>query len=92
MDWRDRKLTHGESFYYERVNFEFLRETEKAIQVKLSAGGYKDLNTWLPKSVIRDYNMTSAYVWEKALHSSIKSAMEYVSKRKMSHVSGERVH
>ena len=84
MDWKNQRLTHKESFYYTRTSFDVVREKDKSILVKLNQVGYHNYNglsTWFPKSVIRDYNGSGAYVWDKALRSSIGRALEYEQER-----------
>jgi len=80
MDWKNQRLTSGQSFHYTRTSFDVVREKDKSILVKLNQVGYRDYNglsTWFPKSVIRDYNGEGGYVWDKALRSSIERALEY---------------
>ena len=80
MDWKNQRLTSGQSFHYTRTSFDFVKERDRSILVKLNQVGYHDYNglsTWFPKSVIRDYNGSGAYVWDKALRSSIERALEY---------------
>ena len=84
MDWKNQRLTSGQSFHYTRTSFDVVREKDKSILVKLNQVGYRDYNglsTWFPKSVIRDYNGSGAYVWDKALSSSIRRAQEYEQER-----------
>ena len=84
MDWKNKKLTYGQSFYYTKITFEVVKEKDKAILVKLDQvglDGYNGLSTWLPKSVIRDYNGHGAYIWNTALSSSIRRAQEYEQER-----------
>jgi hypothetical protein len=84
MDWKNQRLTSGQSFHYTRTSFDVVKEKDKSILVKLNQVGYHDykgLSTWLPKSVIRDYNGSGAYVWDDALSSSIRRAQEYEQER-----------
>ena len=84
MDWKNQRLTSGQSFYYTRTSFDVVKEKDKSVLVKLNQVGntnYKGLSAWLPKKVIRDYNGEGGYVWDKALRSSIERALEYEQER-----------
>ena len=51
MDWKNQRLTSGQSFYYTRTSFDFVKERDRSILVKLNQAGFRINEKWLVKGV-----------------------------------------
>jgi len=72
MRW-SKELGDYDYDYYEQATFVLVKESHKAIRIKLIdrfRGEYDGLVFWMPKSVTKDYNdrdpnIKTAWFWEK---------------------------
>jgi hypothetical protein len=63
MNW-SRPLGEYDYDYYKHIkNFTLIKETPKAVYLKLE----NDINLWFPKKCVKSFNVKSkhAWVWEK---------------------------
>ena len=75
--------------YYEQATFVLVKESPKAIRIKLIdrfKGEYDGLVFWMPKSVTKDYNdrdpnIKTAWFWEKAFTNNANKALTALKKK-----------
>ena len=67
-----KPMTANHSDFYTRVKFDLVKETPKAIRIRLK----KDLTVWMPKSITRGMRTEetgfSAWFWNVALSKNIQ--------------------
>jgi len=92
MPWKSKHLTSDEFDFYYPVKFALVKETPKAIRIKIDGtvkrfyisnknSEYKPfivegICIWVPKSVVRNFNQKSAYVWKNILKTNVTKEME----------------
>ena len=84
MRWSE-SLGEYDDQYYEQATFVLVKESHKAIRIKLIdrfRGEYDGLVFWMPKSVTKDYNdhdpnIKTAWFWEKLFYDNINKALKY---------------
>jgi len=67
LNWSKRMGSFDYDYYTRIENFVLIKETKKAIYLKLN----NNLNIWFPKSCVKNFNNQSAYVWSKIYISNI---------------------
>ena len=85
MRWSE-SLGEYDDQYYEQATFVLVKESHKAIRIKLIdrfRGGYDGLVFWMPKSVTKDYNdrdpnIKTAWFWEKLFYDNINKALKKI--------------
>ncbi len=78
MDW-SRPLGEYDYNYYKLIkNFTLIKETPKAVYLKLE----NDINLWFPKKCVKSFNVKSkhAWVWEKIYKDNMSKFL--INKRK----------
>ena len=71
MAWKSKPMTSDcVEFYIKVGNFTLIKETPKAIKVRLE-NHPKKLAIWMAKKITRGYNGTSAWFWGEALRQNI---------------------
>ena len=88
MRWSE-ELGDYDYNYYEQATFVLVKESHKAIRIKLIdrfRGEYDGLVFWMPKSVTKDYNdrdpnIKTAWFWEKAFYSNVNKALVALEKK-----------
>ena len=84
-----RPLGFHDYDYYERADFVLVKETRKAIRIKLVdkyRDNYDGLVFWMPKSVTKSYedqdpNIKRAWFWEKLFYDNINKALAVREKK-----------
>ena len=92
MTWKSKHLTSDEFDFYYPVKFALVKETQKAIRIKIDGtvkrlyissknNQYKPFRVegiciWIPKSVVRNFDPKSAYIWKKLLINNVDKEME----------------
>ena len=88
MTW-SKSLGAYDDQYYEQATFVLVKESPKAIQIKLIdkyRKNYDGLVLWMPKSITKDYNglnpnIKTAWFWEKLFNKNIKKALKEFKNR-----------
>ena len=78
MDW-SRPLGEYDYNYYKLIkNFTLIKETPKAVYLKLE----NDINLWFPKKCVKSFNVKRkhAWVWEKIYKDNMSKFL--INKRK----------
>jgi hypothetical protein len=71
MAWKSKPMTSDcVEFYIKVGNFTLIKETPKAIKVRLE-NHPKKLAIWMAKKITRGYTGTSAWFWGEALRQNI---------------------
>ena len=74
MTWRSLPMNIDCYSYYTQVTkFTLVKETPKAIRIRLEKHPDK-ICLWMPKKVTRDYTGTSAWFWRKAFGANLYQA------------------
>ena len=88
MTW-SKSLGAYDDQYYEQATFVLVKESPKAIQIKLIdkyRKNYDGLVLWMPKSITKDYNgrdpnIKTAWFWEELFNKNIKKALKEFKNR-----------
>jgi len=88
MNWSQPLGTYDYD-YYKQATFVLVKESPKAIRIKLIdkyRGEYNGLVFWMPKSVTKDYNNSDpnikiAWFWEKLFNDNIRKALDDLNKK-----------
>ena len=83
MRW-SKSLGDYDDQYYEQATFVLVKESPKAIRIKLIdkyRKKYDGLVIWMPKSITKDYNdldpnIKTAWFWEKLFNNNINKALK----------------
>ena len=93
MKW-SKSLGAYDDEYYEQATFVLVKESPKAIQIKLIdkyRKNYDGLVLWMPKSITKDYNdldpnIKTAWFWEKLFNENINKALkEFKNRARVDH-------
>jgi hypothetical protein len=92
MKWNSKTLTNDEQYTYVPVEFALVKETAKAIRIKIDTTvkrnylsnknsmpkrvEIKGICVWVPKSVIRNYTDRKAYIWRTLLKKNVTKEVE----------------
>tara|TARA_Y100001951_G_scaffold89283_1_gene81539 strand:+ start:352 stop:666 length:315 start_codon:yes stop_codon:yes gene_type:complete len=82
MRW-SKELGPYDDEYYEKATFVLVKESPKAIQIKLIdkyRKNYDGLVFWMPKKITKSYNdrdpnIKTAWFWEKAFNNNANTAL-----------------
>ena len=83
--------------YYEQATFVLVKESPKAIRIKLIdrfREKYDGLVFWMPKKITKsyddqDHNIKTAWFWEKAFYGNINKALAALQKKRQCFRMGE---
>ena len=75
--------------YYEQATFVLVKESPKAIRIKLidkHREEYNGLVFWMPKSLAKDYNnsdpnIKTAWLWCKLFYKNIDKSLDYLDEQ-----------
>ena len=73
--WISRPMTSDCMAFYTRENITLVKETPKAIKVRLENSKDK-LSVWMPKKCVRGFKTTQAWFWKPMFVKNIQSVME----------------
>ena len=73
--WISRPMTSDCIEYYVRQDITVVRETPKALRVRLEESKDK-LSIWMPKKLIRGFKTTQAWFWKPMFVKNIQSVVE----------------
>jgi hypothetical protein len=92
MVWKSKELTTEEKYSYVPVEYALVKETQKAIRIKidkpltrhyLSSKNYsyesitiEGICVWIPKSIVRNYTDKKSYIWVKLLRKNVTKVFE----------------
>jgi hypothetical protein len=98
MKWISEPLNYAESNEYVLVDFALVKETPKAIRIKLDRSinrifatthdrFYKNIRingicVWIPKSLVRNYTGKRAFIYKKLLRHNVTKESKTHIKRK----------
>ena len=81
MKW-SKPLGYYDDLYYYKVKFVLVKETPKAIRIKIISkyDNYDGLCIWMPKKLTKSYddynpNIKTAWFWSKLFHANISKAL-----------------
>ena len=88
MRW-SKSLGDYDDQYYEQATFVLVKESHKAIRIKLIdrfRGEYDGLVFWMPKSLAKDYNdsdpnIKTAWLWCKLFYKNIDKSLDYLDEQ-----------
>ena len=85
MNW-SKPLGYYDDMYYEKVKFVLVKETPKAVRIKIISE-YKDngLCVWMPKKLTKNYdnynpNIKTAWFWSKLFRANVSKALDEKTK------------
>ena len=85
MNW-SKPLGYYDDLYYEKVKFVLVKETPKAVRIKIISE-YKDngLCVWMPKKLTKNYdnynpNIKTAWFWSKLFRANVSKALDEKTK------------
>ena len=71
MTWQSLSMTADCEYFYAKVRkFTLVKETPKAIKIRLE-NHPKKISIWMPKKCTRSYTPTSAWFWSEALQNNV---------------------
>jgi hypothetical protein len=99
MKWESKTLTEKEKYNYVPVEYALVKETPKAIRIKidkpltryyLSNKNYnyepitiEGICVWVPKSIVRNYTDKKAYIWVNLLRKNVTKVFEKYIRAKL---------
>ena len=89
MKW-SKSLGAYDDEYYEQATFVLVKESPKAIQIKLIdkyRKNYDGLVLWMPKKITKSYddrnpNIKTAWFWERAFYGNVNKALATLEKKR----------
>ena len=96
MRWSQPLGTYDDE-YYEQATFVLVKESPKAIRIKLIdkyRKNYDGLVFWMPKSITKSYNdrdpnIKTAWFWEKLFYDNVRKALAAKEKNERSMYHGK---
>ena len=87
MNW-SKPLGYYDDLYYEKVKFVLVKETPKAVRIKIISeykDKYKGLCVWMPKKLTKNYdnynpNIKTAWFWSKLFRANVSKALDEKTK------------
>jgi len=99
MKWKSKTLTDYEKYSYVPVEYALVKETPKAIRIKIDKPltryylsnknyNYESITiegvcVWIPKSIVRDYTDKKAYIWVTLLRKNVTKVFEKYIRAKL---------